>query len=139
LRGERREGLSVTDVWAPKSAKDDDDAAVVHARRWHTALVVTFLVLGLLAGYIVFQLDDNRLAIAVLDELYDDEAEWEIVLCGVYMAVLGWLAGEAANAAWLLLCRYDLRLSAEQVHAALEGRVVFSFVLRPLRERLYAR
>jgi hypothetical protein len=129
----------VTNAWAPKSAKDDDDdAAVIQARRWRTALVLAFLTLGLLAGYIIFQLADNRLAIAALDELYDDEAEWEILLCGVYMAVLGWLAGEAANAAWLLLCRYELRLSAEQVHAALEGRVVFSFVLRPLRERLFS-
>jgi hypothetical protein len=55
------------------------------------------------------------------------------------MAVLGWLAGEAGNAAWLVLCRYELRLSAEQVGAALEGRLVFSFLHRPLRERLYAR
>lgn len=30
-------------------------------------------------------------------------------------------------------------LSAGQVRAALDGRVVFSFVLRPLRERLHAR
>jgi hypothetical protein len=57
----------------------------------------------------------------------------------LYMAVLGWLAGEAGNAAWLVLCRYELRLSAEQVRAALEGRLVFSFLHRPLRERLYAR
>jgi hypothetical protein len=129
----------VTHVWAPKSAKDDDDAALVPARRWHTVLVLAFVALGLLAGYIVFQLAYNRLAIAALDDLYDDEAEWEIVLCGLYMAVLGWLAGEAGNAAWLVLCRYELRLSAEQVGAALEGRLVFSFLHRPLRERLYAR
>ncbi len=127
------------DVWAPKSAKDDDDAALVQARRWHTVLVLAFVALGLLAGYIVFQLADNRLAIAALDELYDDEAQWAIVLCGFYMAVLGWLAGEAGNAAWLLLCRYELRLSDEQVRAALDDRVTFSFLLHPLRERLYAR
>jgi hypothetical protein len=129
----------MTDVWAPKSAKDDDDATVIQARRWHSVLVLAFVAFGLLAGYIVFQLADNRLAIAALDELYDDEAEWEIVLCGLYMAVLGWVAGEAGNIAWLLLCRYELRLSAEQVRIALEGRVVFSFVLGPLRDRLYAR
>jgi hypothetical protein len=128
----------VTDVWAPKSAKDDDDAAVVQARRWHTVLVLAFVALGVLAGYMVFQLADNRLAIAALDELYDDEAEWEILLCGLYMAVLGWPAGEGGNAAWLLLCRYELRLSAEQVRAALDGRVTFSFVLHPLRTRLFS-
>jgi hypothetical protein len=138
LRGKRRAELSVADVWAPKSAKDDDDAPVVQARRWHTVLVLAFVALGLLAGYLLFQLADHRLAIAVLDELYDDEAGWEIVLCGLYMAVLGWLAGEAGNAAWLLLCRYELRLSAEQVRAALEGRVTFSFLLHPLRERLFS-
>jgi hypothetical protein len=138
IPGHDCEDLSVTHVWAPKSAKDDDDAAVVQARRWHTVLVLAFVALGVLAGYMVFQLADNRLAIAALDELYDDEAEWEILLCGLYMAVLGWLAGEGGNAAWLLLCRYELRLSAEQVRAALDGRVTFSFVLHPLRARLFS-
>ena len=128
----------MTDVWAPKSAKDDDDATVAQARRWHTVLVLGFVALGILAGYILFQLADHRLAIAVLDDLYDDEAQWEIVLCGLYMALLGWVAGEAGNAAWLLLCRYELRLSAEQVRAALDGRVTFSFLLNPLRERLFS-
>jgi hypothetical protein len=31
-----------------------------------------------------------------------------------------------------------LRLSAEQLRAALEGRVTFSFLLHPLRERLFS-
>jgi hypothetical protein len=114
IPGHDCEDLSVTDLWAPKSAKDDDDAAVVQARRWHTVLVLAFVVLGVLAGYMGFQLADNRLAIAALDELYHDEAEWEILLC------------------------YELRLSAEQVRAALDGRVTFSFVVHPLRAPLFS-
>jgi hypothetical protein len=136
--------MNAPNPWAPKSAKDDeDDAVVAQARRLHVALHLAFLVLGLVAGFIVFQVSDNDLPLAVLEDLYGDEDSDsplpEILLGALYMAIFGALAGEAGNAAWLLLCRYRLGLSADQVRAALDGRVVFSFVLRPLQQRLYAR
>ena len=115
---------------------------MVQARRLHVLLYIAFLVLGLLAGFVVFQVLDNGLPLAVLDDLFNDEDSDspapEVLLCALYMAIFAALAGEAGNAAWLLLCRYQLGLSAGQVRAALAGRAVFSFVLRPLHERLYA-
>ena len=131
MRGERGEGVSAQDRWAPKSAKDDEqDVAVVRARHWQAALHAAFLVLGAATGYVAFQLADQQLPLAFLESLYDDEYRgWEVLLCGLYLAVLGWLGGEAGNAAWILLCRYHLGLSAEQMRAALDGRLVLSFVL----------
>lgn len=131
MRGERSEMMNAPDRWAPKSAKHDEhDAAVVRARHWHAALHLAFLLLGAAAGYVAFQLADRELPLAFLESLYDDEYRgWEVLLCGLYLAVLGWLGGEAGNAAWILLCRYHLGLSAEQMRAALDGRVLLSFVL----------
>ena len=123
--------MSAPDRWAPQSAKDDEhEAAVVRARHWQVALHAAFLLLGAAAGYVAFQLADRGLPLAFLESLYDDEyGGWEVLLCGLYMAVLGWLGGELGNAAWILLCRYQFGLGAEQMRAALDGRVVLSFVL----------
>lgn len=117
-------GLSVANPWAAKSAKDDpDDAVVTSARRWHYALYVTFLLPGLLAGFLIWEMRDSTAPL----------------VCAFYMAMLGFISGEIGNAAWLLLCRYQLRLSAEQLRAALNGSYIHSLVLNLLRERLYSR
>ena len=131
MRGERAEGMKASNRWAPKSAKDEElDAAVVRARHWQVALYVVFLFLGIAAGYVAFQIADRKLPLAFLEALYDDEYQgWEALLCGLYMAILGWLGGEVGNAAWVLLCRYQFGLSAGQMRAALDGRLLFSFVL----------
>ena len=131
MRGERGEGVSAQDRWKPKSAKDDEqDAAVVRARHWQVALYLAFVLLGATAGYVAFQLADRQLPLAFLESLYDDEyGGWEVLLCGLYMAVLAWLGGEVGSAAWILLCRYQFGLSAEQMRAAFDGRVLLSFVL----------
>ena len=128
------------DHWAAKSAKDDEHPAVVQAKRWHLALHLALLALGVAAGYVAFQLTDDRTPLAFFLSLYEDEyRHWDVLVCGLYMAVFGWLGGEAGSAVWLILCRYPLGVSAEHARAALDSSVVLSFLARPLHARLYVR
>jgi hypothetical protein len=124
----------VSNPWAPKSAKDEaDEPAVDGARRLHLLLLFAFAVLGVLAGFVLFQVFDRHVPLLVVEELLDDElGAWDVVLCGFYMALLGLAGAELGSAIWLLLCRHRLGLSADQVRAALAGGFGYSLVLRYL-------
>jgi hypothetical protein len=114
----------VANPWAAKSAKDDpDDAAVISARRSHYVLHATFVLPGLVAGFLLWKATDRTAPL----------------VCAFYMVMLGFISGEIGNAVWLLLCRYRLRLTAAQVRAALDGSYIHSLVLNLLRERLFPR
>jgi hypothetical protein len=90
-------------------------------------------VLGVLAGFVLFQVFDRHVPLLVVEELLDDElGAWDVVLCGFSMALLGLAGAELGNTIWLLLCRHRLGLSADQVRAALAGGLGYSLVLRYL-------
>jgi hypothetical protein len=129
--------------WAPKSIYDDaDEPVVARARRWHSMLYGLLFLLGLAVGYVAFTAMDSGFAFARVMWLYggDEPSVSDRFLAGgVLMVFAGGLFGELANALWLLMCRYRLRLSAAEASAALRAPGIPSFVLGRLYERLYER